>query len=177
LGTAKYTSQPVDTVQFRLHVETTAPLKSIYSPTHEVSVQRLDDCHATVSMTQERVVPANDFRLLYDVGKQVVGASLMSYRPDAHEPGYFVLLASPRFDDSKSDRTGKDIVLVVDRSGSMQGKKIEQARGAARYVLDNLNDHDRFNIIAYSTAVESYKPELQAASDSTARKQVGAELR
>jgi Ca-activated chloride channel homolog len=55
----------------------------------------------------------------------------------------------------------KTVVFVLDKSGSMSGQKIEQARNALKFVLNNLRDGDTFNIIAYDDKVESFKPELQ----------------
>ena len=61
----------------------------------------------------------------------------------------------------------KTVVFVLDRSGSMAGKKIEQARNALKFVLDNLRDDDTFNIVAYDDRVETFKPELQRYSSRT----------
>ena len=59
------------------------------------------------------------------------------------------------------------VIFVVDRSGSMSGKKIEQARNALRFVLNNLREGDLFNIVAYDSDVESFKPELEKYTDKT----------
>src|SRR5205807_1478631 len=61
----------------------------------------------------------------------------------------------------------KTVVFVLDRSGSMSGKKIEQARNALKFVLDNLRDDDLFNIVVYDDRIETYKPELQRYSKDT----------
>jgi Ca-activated chloride channel family protein len=62
---------------------------------------------------------------------------------------------------------------VVDRSGSMSGTKIEQARGAARFVLQNLREGDLFNVVAYDSEVESFRPELQRFDDDTRKAALG----
>jgi Ca-activated chloride channel family protein len=66
-----------------------------------------------------------------------------------------------------SERANKTVIIVVDRSGSMSGKKIEQAKEALKSVLNNLRQGDTFNIVAYDSAVESFKPELQKYDDET----------
>ena len=53
------------------------------------------------------------------------------------------------------------MVFVLDRSGSMSGKKIEQAKEALKFVLNNLREGDLFNIVAYDSDVESFRPELE----------------
>ena len=98
---------------------------------------------------------------MYDIGEAAVGASVVSYRPHGDEDGYFLLLMSPEIKREGDAETKKNVVFVVDRSGSMGGKKIEQAKGALRFVLNNLHDGDLFNIVAYDSVVESFQPELQ----------------
>ena len=95
LSTAKYTSQPVEKIDFRVAVESQEDIKNIYSPTHAVEIKRPDDRHAVVSYTAKDQVPASDFRLLYDIGRGKVSTRVLSYRPDKNQDGYFLLLASP----------------------------------------------------------------------------------
>jgi len=61
-------------------------------------------------------------------------------------------------------KSEKNIIFVLDRSGSMSGKKIEQSKKALEFVLANLNEGDNFNIIDYDDRVEMYKSELQRYS-------------
>ena len=173
LGTAKYTSAPVEKVDIRATVESTIAIKNVYSPTHSINVKRPDDHHATISYTVKNQVPTNDFRLFYGVDKGKVGAGVISYRPDDEEDGYFLLLASPRIKAPDAKRPRKTVVCVFDRSGSMNGKKIEQAREALRSVLDNLRDGDLFNILAYDSQIEAFRPELQRYNDKTHKEALG----
>lgn len=173
LATAKYTSQPIEQITFHLTIDSTAPIKNIYSPTHKLEINRPDDQHATVTYTAKDIVPADDFRLFYDVGEAAVGASVLSYRPKADEDGFFLLLASPRIEAADAARPAKTVILVLDRSGSMSGEKIEQAKGAAKFVINNLRDGDLLNIVAYDSEVESWRPELQKFSDETRKTALG----
>jgi Ca-activated chloride channel homolog len=173
LSTAKYTSQPVEEVKIQLAIESDAAIKNVYSPTHSADIKRPDDKHATVSFTAKNTVPTDDFRLFYDVGKEVVATKVLSYRPDGDDQGYFMLLASPQIKAEEAERPKKTVVLVVDRSGSMSGEKIEQAKGAAKFVINNLKEGDLFNIVAYDTEVESWKPELEKFNDDTRKAAIG----
>src|SRR6185295_12496818 len=112
-------------------------------------------------------VPSSDFRLIYDSGSGEVGASVLSYRRDGADDGYFLMLASPEIKAPTADRPAKTVVFVVDRSGSMSGKKIEQAKGALKFVLNNLRTGDMFNIVAYDSNIESFRPELQKFDEPT----------
>lgn len=173
LSTAKYTSQPVESIKFRVAIESGADLKSVYSPTHEVQVERPDARHAVVTYSAEHTIPTSDFRLFYDVAAGPVGASVLTFKPSDQDEGYFVLLAAPEFAAASEQHTAKNIVFVLDRSGSMEGQKIEQARGAVEFVLNNLREGDRFNIVAYDSSVQTFKPELQTFNDETRAAAVG----
>ena len=64
-------------------------------------------------------------------------------------------------------------MFVIDRSGSMSGKKIEQVRAALKYVLNNLRQGDLFNIVAYDDQVEAFRPELQRFDEKTRKAALG----
>ncbi len=173
LSTAKYTSHAVERLDIQVAIESASEIKNVYSPTHAVEIKRPDNKHATASFTVTNQVPNSDFRLLYDVGPLAVGASVLSYRRDASDDGYFLLLASPQIKAADGARPSKTVILVVDRSGSMSGEKINQAKGALRFVLNNLHAGDLFNIIAYDSQVESFRPELQKFDDQSRASALG----
>lgn len=173
LSTAKYTSHAVERVLIEASIESTVEIKSVYSPTHSVDVKRADDNHATVKYEVKNQVPTSDFRLFFDTAKGSLGASVLSYRPEKKKDGYFLLLASPQIKDKKAERPAKTVIFVVDRSGSMSGKKIEQAKEALKFVLDNLREDDTFNIVAYDSSVESFRPELQRYDSKTRKAALG----
>jgi Ca-activated chloride channel family protein len=161
LSTAKYTSKPVEKVDIRVAIESGIKIKTVYSPTHSIEVKRSGPHHAVATYTSENRVPASDFRLFYGVAKGKLGAGVLSYRPETDEDGYFLLLASPQIESSDNELPRKTVICVFDRSGSMSGKKIEQARDALKFVLNNLRDGDLFNVIAYDSTVEAFRPELE----------------
>jgi Ca-activated chloride channel family protein len=173
LSTAKYTSQPVEKVSINATIETTSEIKSVYSPTYPVEVKRPDSKHAVIKYEATNAVPATDFRLFFDTNDGKLGASLISYRPESSEEGFFLMLASPEIKTESADRPAKTVIIVADRSGSMSGKKIEQAKEAVKFVLNNLRTGDTFNIVAYDSAVESFKPELQKFDEETRKQALG----
>jgi Ca-activated chloride channel family protein len=171
LSTAKYTSHPVEKVSVQVAIETKGEIKNVYSPTHSIELKR--DAHtATVSYKSENQIPTSDLRLLYDADAGKLGTSVLSYRPQASDDGYFLLLTTPAI-ERPAERPKKSVVFVVDRSGSMSGQKIEQAKGALKFVLNNLREGDLFNIITYDSAIESFRPELQRFDDETRKAALG----
>ena len=160
LSTAKYTSEPVEKLKVRVSIESSSPIKNVYSATHKVDIDRPDKKHAVVKYEAKQLIPGEDFRLFFDTGDESVAASVVSYRPKADEDGYFLMLASPEVKAADEKPVAKTVVFVVDRSGSMSGEKIEQAKNAAKFVLNNLRDGDLFNIVAYDSEIATFKPEL-----------------
>ncbi len=173
LSTAKYTSQAVEEVKFHVAIDSSTDIKNVYSPSYPIEIQRPDGEHAVVSYTAKNQVPTADFRLFYDVGKGHVGARELSYRPSGSDDGYFLMLASPEVKPANDEPQKKTVIVVIDRSGSMSGEKIEQAKGAAKFVLNNLRDGDLFNIIAFDSEIESWKPELQKFNGQTRKAALG----
>jgi Ca-activated chloride channel family protein len=172
LSTAKYTSQPVEKLKIEVAIESQGDIKNVYSPTHAIELKR-DTHHATAVYKAENQTPGEDFRLLFDIDSGKLGTSVVSYRPKADDDGYFLLLTSPEIKRDPAERPKKTVLFVVDRSGSMSGAKIEQAKGALKFVLNNLREGDTFNIIAYDSAVESFRPELQKFDDETRKAALG----
>lgn len=167
LTTAKYTSKPLAKLNIRVAIESGSPIKNVYSATHKVEIDRPDKTHAVVKYDAQDLVPGEDFRLFYDSGDGEVGASTVSYRPKADEDGYFLLLASPEVKADDDEKATKTVVFVVDRSGSMSGDKMEQAKSAAKFVLNNLREGDLFNIVAYDSEIETFRPELEKFNNET----------
>lgn len=173
LSTARYTSHAVEKVEFNIAIESGIDIKNVYSPTHTVDIKRPDARHAVVSYSRTNEVPSSDFRLMFDVDKGQVGASVISYRPKEGDDGYFLMLASPQVKAPDAERPKKTVVFVLDRSGSMSGKKIDQAKSAVKFVLNNLREGDMFNIVAYDGVVESFRPELERYNDETRKAALG----
>ncbi len=106
-----------------------------------------------------------DFALHLAGGEGLVDTRLLAYR-EAGEDGYFSLLFAPVLDVDEA--VARDIVLVIDRSGSMEGEKMAQAIGAAEYVLDHLGANDRFAVIDFSRYVHAFDESLRPAADAEA---------
>ncbi|MFN3409651.1 MAG: VIT domain-containing protein [Limisphaerales bacterium] len=153
LNTAKYSSRPIKSVSVKLDLETKRSLKTIYSPSHAVEIRRDGPNRATVGYEASDVVPDADFALYFSPEQDEVAVNLLTHRV-AGEDGYFLLLASPGLVVKENKLVKKDVVFVLDTSGSMAGKKLEQAKKALLFCVENLNDGDRFELVRFSTEVE-----------------------
>lgn len=173
LGTNKFSQRPIDKLEVTVRIEAGDAIKTIHSPSHSIDLQRPDSNHAVAKLSLANVYAPDDFRLLYGTQNGLVGMNVVSYRPSPNEDGYFLLLASPEVKTAMETKVDKTVVIVVDKSGSMSGPKIEQAREALKFVVRQLRPGDTFNIVAYDSAVESFRPELQRADEATVKAAVG----
>jgi len=153
LSTEKFSCKPVQNVSVKVELESKRPIKSIYSPSHTVEIRRDGANRATAGYEASNTQPDADFALYYAPEKDEIGLNLLTYKGSG-EDGYFLLLAAPGVDQKEKVVLLKDVVFVLDTSGSMAGKKLDQAKKALQFCVENLNDGDRFQIIRFSTDVE-----------------------
>jgi Ca-activated chloride channel family protein len=162
LGTEKFSARPLESVLVTVGIRSQKPIKAVYSPSHEVSVRRVNDRSVEVSFEAGGVLPDKDFQLYYSFSEEDFGVSLLVNKA-AGEDGYFMLLLAPGFSEDRRTMP-KDIVFVVDSSGSMSGEKIQQAKDALKYCISNLNDGDSFGVVSFESVVEEFSPSLLPAS-------------
>lgn len=158
-----YTNQPLQEQSIRVNVRSNEALRTIYSPTHRVSINRESDFNAAIGYEASDVIADEDFELIYTVSAESIGLNLLSYK-ESGEDGFFLLLAAPSVE--VKERVAKDVILVFDTSGSMEGDKMAQAQDAASYIVNRLDPEDRFNIIAFSTGTRVYQRGLVPATQS-----------
>lgn len=165
LNTEKFSAAPVKSVSIKVELVNDRPLKSIYSPSHTVEIKRHGSQRATVGFEENNVKPDTDFSLYFAPEKDELGVNLITHKTGADE-GYFLLLASPGMDTKEKRSVPKDVVFALDTSGSMTGKKLDQAKKALQFCVENLNDNDRFEIVRFSTEVEPLFDKLVEANAS-----------
>ena len=173
LTTARYTERPIETFKLTVRLTSSVDLENIYSPNHQFTVECDSPRRAKVTHQQQQWIPDLDFRLLFDAGDGPVSGKLLSYRADKENNGYFAFFATRDLPQTTAAPVSKTVLLVVDRSGSMSGQKIEQARESLRFVLNQLHDGDPFIVVAYDSAVESFRAELQRYSETTREEALG----
>jgi Ca-activated chloride channel homolog len=149
LGTGRQSTQ-IGSVAGRIELEGNDPLRNIYSPTHEIDVKRTGERRSIVSFESPSGKDPRDFQLFYTLSRDDFGLTLLTYREPGKD-GYFLLMISPKDDWSEQEYVAKDIVFVLDTSGSMAEEgKMEKARAALLYGIRTLRDQDRFNVIAFA---------------------------
>lgn len=164
LGTGHQSTQ-IGTVAGRVEVESREPLRNVYSPTHVIDVKRHNDRRSLVSFESEGGKEPQDFQLFYTISKEDFGLTLLTHREPGKD-GYFLLMISPKDDWTDQEYSAKDVVFVVDTSGSMaQEGKMEKARSALLYGVSILRPQDRFNVISFAGEEHLMEAGLIAADE------------
>lgn len=153
-----------------VRIRSKRPISTLYSPSHRLLTTRTSagDVTATVSPDAQRDPGA--FRLSYLLQRSDVTASLLAYPDPKVGGGYFLMLAglpSKSHVDGDYSPVKREVTLVLDRSGSMNGHKIKQVREAARQVLAGLQPGETFNILAYNDTVDRFRTEPTTKTDAS----------
>ncbi len=130
-----------------------------YSPSHETKATRVNPNSVIVNVTKNAVREPGSFQLSYLTKAEAVAATLMAYPDPKAGGGYFMLLAAvppAEKNDAAEPAVKRELTIVIDRSGSMNGEKIQQARAAALQVVNGLFDGEAFNIIDYASTISSF---------------------
>ncbi len=155
-------TQKFGTVSGKIEIVGREALRNIYSPSHQVDVKRKGENNASVSF--ETSSNDNDFQLFYGLSNNDFGMSLLTYREPGKD-GYFLLQISPKDNVTESQLVNKDIVFVLDTSGSMADEgKMEKARNALLFGVQTLREGDRFNIINFSGEEHLFEDKLIGAN-------------
>ncbi len=161
---------------------------TVYSPTHEIVTERSAG-RIRVTVPERAATEPGAFRLSYLFARPEAGgasASLIAY-PDPRvgatptgsvNGGYFLLLAAlPPLENGEARALRREVTVVIDRSGSMRGEKMDQAKAAALMIVEALDEGEAFNIIDYSDTIEAFAPQpvlKNAETIARAREYVGA---
>jgi Ca-activated chloride channel family protein len=139
------------------------PIEAITGVTHELAVNKTSETTATVSLKNGPTIANKDFILEYKVGGQSTMLAALTHK-DAGGDGFFSIVIQPKHSVERKEVSPRDLILLLDISGSMQGVPVGQLRGFAEYVLGTLNPQDRFNIIAFNDEIKTLAAQYQSAT-------------
>ena len=152
-----------------VRITASSPISAVYSPSHQVTVEHSGNQQAVVRTTAGSKLDPGAFRLSYLANANGLTASLLAYPDSRIGGGYFLLLAGVPADAQPRGGSAmkREVTLVIDRSGSMQGDKIEQARSAALQVVEGLQTGEAFNIIDYSDSIARFSEKPVIKNNTT----------
>ena len=138
-------------------------VNNVSSKTHAINVERPDPRSARVRLKRSTTIPNKDFVLRYDVASTAIQDAVLTHRGD--KGGFFTLILQPPQRLTAEDVTPKELVFVLDTSGSMQGFPIEKAKETMKLALDNLYPSDTFNLITFSGSTHVLFPQPVPANE------------
>src|SRR5215204_2935883 len=160
--------QEFGTVSGKIEIVGKEALRNVYSPSHQIDVNRRGETTATISFESSK--NDNDFQLFYGLSNNDFGMSLLTYREPGKD-GYFLLQISPKDNISESELINKDIVFVLDTSGSMAEEgKMEKARNALLFGVRTLRNGDRFNVINFAGEEHLFEDKLTSVNADSRRR-------
>ncbi|MGH9801176.1 MAG: VIT domain-containing protein, partial [Blastocatellia bacterium] len=156
-------------ISAQIEITSNVPIKGVYSPSHEIEVKRDGERRARISFEARLAGAQPDFQLFYNLSEQDFGVSLLTYREPGKD-GYFLLLVSPKSRLDERNIVAKEVVFVMDTSGSMgEDSKIEKAKAALRYGVNTLDARDNFNIVSFAGEEHLLSARLLAGNDDGKR--------
>lgn len=139
-------------VSLSLAVDAGMAIADFHSKSHGIAVERISPTRAMVRLRDAETIPNQDFVLRWDLIGAGIQDTVLTHRSALG--GYFTLVLQPPPKTRAIDATPKELIFVLDTSGSMAGFPIEKAKEAMRHALDTLNPRDTFNLITFAGGTE-----------------------
>jgi Ca-activated chloride channel family protein len=164
LNIDRYSKDKMKNVAIEAVIKSDLPIASVYSPSHKISVSRRSEKEVVIGFEADELQPDKDFVVYYSVAKKDIAVTVINHRPDPTEDGTFMLMLAPSVKDLEEKTPTIDVALVMDTSGSMAGKKIDQAKKALEFCVNSISQDSNFILCNFSTEAETYKSGLQKMS-------------
>ncbi|MGC8743369.1 MAG: VIT and vWA domain-containing protein [Verrucomicrobiia bacterium] len=159
----KKDSDSLHTIGFNIAVEMPDEIAEINSPSHPLKIRNVKPGIANIALSTEKDVPNRDLVLDIKTRKEITHAACEKSKEGTFH--FYAIFPSNLFEE-KSSKGPVNVVIVIDRSGSMGGVPIEQAKRAAKACLTALDNGDKFSVIAFDNSIEALGNSLINADKS-----------
>lgn len=141
-------------ISLTAHLDAGMQLFDLKSALHEINVETDGPSRATVTLKNQDEIPNKDFILRYRAATAEIGDGMLVH---ADERGmFFTLVLQPPQRVLPTQAVPKELIFVIDRSGSMSGFPLEKARAAMRLAIETMNPNDTFNLLSFSEKVDRF---------------------
>ncbi|TKJ38480.1 trypsin [candidate division TA06 bacterium B3_TA06] len=144
-------------ISLKLTVDAGVPIQNFVCPSHKIKQSKKSASQVTVEIEQGDQIPNKDFIFRYDVAGSKPEYALLTHATKEGD-GYFMLMIQPKASFKIAEITPRELVFVVDRSGSMSGFPIQKVKEAMKLCIENLHPDDYFQVIAFSYSAERFAP-------------------
>jgi len=149
------------TVSFTADVDAGVPVLGVSSPSHQLAVDEVAPTRRRIALASAGELPNRDLIVRYRTASDQTLVGVLAHRTDAR--GYFTLMVQPKASYRTGDIAPREVMIVIDTSGSMEGQPIAQAQSLARGLIDSLRTGDTFNVMAFSGGTNAMAPAAIAA--------------
>jgi len=163
LNTEKFSGENLQECKINVSINSFEDIGAVYCPTHDIQTERISSKSINANFYQTNTKPDKDFVINFVRQTSDFGFHVLSYREPGDGDGYFIGILSPPL-NNRNLTVDKNVIFILDSSGSMKGEKIQQAKEALKFCLLGLNPGDYFNIFDYDDMVRPYKNELIRAN-------------
>ncbi|MCE5314782.1 MAG: VIT and VWA domain-containing protein [Armatimonadota bacterium] len=140
-------------ISVRVEIDAGIPIAKAWSESHEVDCEFPDQSSSIVTLKDQSVIPNKDFVLKYDVAGDQITSGLITSAPTGNG-GFFALIMQPPKSPKPQSITPKEMVFVIDTSGSQQGEPLAKSKETMIHCIRNMNPGDTFNMISFSSDVK-----------------------
>lgn len=124
------------------------PIRNIVSDLHEVDLTRVGPERAIIALKNKKEIPNRDFVLRYAVAGKAIGDAVLTHAGPKGK--FFSLILQPPERVAPDEAAPKEMIFVIDRSGSMNGFPIEKAKKTMRMAIEQMNPNDTFNLVSFA---------------------------
>lgn len=146
-------TQASSTVSFNAEIDAGVPIFGVESASHELVTNKLSPTRMSVSLAQKGEIPNRDLIVKLKTAGPETTIGLLTHRID--NDGYFLLAVQPKATYRTGDMRPREVMIVIDKSGSMSGAPLQQAKTVASAIIQTLRYEDSVNVIAFASGVES----------------------
>jgi Ca-activated chloride channel family protein len=156
---------PINSVRLRLELEPGLALAGIESPSHPIHARPLSGGRWEVELQQVSVPADRDFELVWTPAAGTAPTTVVLTEAEGDE-AFALLMVLPPAGAAPPQRLPREVVFVLDHSGSMAGASMDQAKAALKLALARLQPGDRFNVIRFNHRADSLYTGAEPASRS-----------
>ncbi|WP_434732839.1 marine proteobacterial sortase target protein [Rhizobium sp. YTUHZ044] len=161
----------INPISLTVNLKAGFPLSGVKSSFHDVDIREDGDQARTISLKGDAVPADKDFELTWKAAPgKTPGAGL--FREAIDGKTYLLAFVTPPTAPDAAAPAKREVVFVIDNSGSMSGQSIEQARQSLALAISRLNPDDRFNVIRFDDTMTDYFNGLVAATPDNREKAI-----
>lgn len=149
-------------IDITVRVDAGVVLDQVVSPSHKTTVKRVDATTATATLAAGDRIPNRDFIVRWKPRSTSTMVGLLAHR--AKGGGYFVLMVQPKGSYRTGDIAPREVMLLVDVSGSMDGQPLAHAKAVAKGIVQHLSARDTFNVLSFASGVAQMNPKARRAT-------------